>query len=92
MLMGLQASGKSTWAKQFVKENQSYKRICRDDYRHMLSSYTFNNKNEELVECCIRNSILLLLNKNYNIVIDEMHLNKDNLVKQLVKEIEKIKD
>lgn len=46
---GLQASGKSYWAKQFVKENQNYKRVSRDDLRHMLSNYTYNKNNENLI-------------------------------------------
>lgn len=34
---GMTASGKSTWAKEFVKENQEYTRFCRDDVRAMLN-------------------------------------------------------
>lgn len=30
-MRGMQASGKSTWAKDFILKNQDYKRVCRDD-------------------------------------------------------------
>jgi len=72
---GLQASGKSYWAKNFVKENQTFKRVSRDDLRHMASSYTYDNKNEELVSKLEEALIKELIKNKYNIVIDAMHLN-----------------
>ena len=33
---GMQASGKSTWAENFVARNQDYKRVSRDHLRHKL--------------------------------------------------------
>lgn len=84
---GLQASGKSTWAKQFVKDNQNYKRVCRDDLRHMLSTYTFNDENEKLVTALENHAIYHFICKGYNLIIDKMNLNS----KQLEKDIEYIK-
>jgi predicted kinase len=77
-LRGIQASGKSTWAKQFIKENQNYKRVCRDDLRHMLSSYKFNKDNERLVTDIENKAIEDILCRRYNLIIDKMNLNKDN--------------
>jgi predicted kinase len=76
---GLQGSGKSFWAKEFVKKNQDYKRVCRDDIRHMLSSYTFDNKNESLVTKIEESLIIDIINNGYNVIIDSMNLNKQKL-------------
>lgn len=73
---GIQASGKSTWAKDFVKENQDYKRVSRDDLRHMVSSYTFNGKNEKLVTELERSIMHSIIAGGYNMVIDKMNLNQ----------------
>jgi predicted kinase len=73
---GLIASGKSTWAKQFVKDNQNYKRVSRDDLRHMLSSYSFDDKNESIVSITEKQIILKLLEEGCNIIIDAQHLNE----------------
>ena len=75
---GMPASGKSTWAKQFVKDNQDYKRINRDSIRHMLSNYTFDDKNETLVTKIERETIFQLIQEGYNLVIDNMNLNDKN--------------
>ncbi len=84
---GMQASGKSTWAEQFIKENQNYKRVNRDSFRHMISAYTFDDENEKIVTVLENHSIQHLLLKGYNLIIDKMNLNN----KQLEKDIDYIK-
>jgi predicted kinase len=74
-MKGIQSSGKSTFSKQFVKDNQDYKRVCRDDIRHMLSSYTFDEDNEKLVTKIEKGIINDLIVSGYNLVIDKMNLN-----------------
>lgn len=74
--VGMQASGKSTWAKEFVKEHQDYKRVSRDDIRHMTNGYVFNKQNEKLVTEIERNAIHGVLASNFNLVIDKMNLNE----------------
>ena len=68
LLRGMQSSGKTTWAKQFVKENQDWKRVSRDDFRHMLSSYTFDDKNELIVTKLINETILRLIDMKFNLI------------------------
>ncbi len=80
---GMQASGKSTWATKFVEENQDYKRVNRDSIRHMLSNYTFDDKNEKIVTSIETGMIKSLLQDGYNLVMDNMNLNKKNLDKQI---------
>jgi predicted kinase len=48
VLVGLPASGKSTFAKTFCEENKNYIRLNRDDIREMfgvLNSFTKQNEN-----------------------------------------------
>lgn len=83
ILRGLIASGKSTWAKEFVKENQDYKRVCRDDIRHMLSAYTFDDVNEKLVTKLEKAAIEDILKDGYNLIIDRQNLNLNYLKKDI---------
>lgn len=74
---GMQSSGKTTWAKEFIKENQDYKRVSRDDIRHMTNGYVFTIENEKIVteiEYDILSRLILL---KHNIVIDKMNLNQE---------------
>lgn len=76
---GLQGSGKSTWAEQFIKDNQNYKRINRDSFRHMLSAYTFDDKNEKIVTSLCDKTITTLIEQGFNLIIDQMNLNEKRL-------------
>ena len=73
---GLQGSGKSSWAEEFIKVNQNYKRVNRDLFRQMLSAYTYNDENEKLVTMFEQDAVISLIETGkYNIIIDAMHLN-----------------
>lgn len=72
---GIQGSGKSTWAKQWVEEDPKTRiRYNNDDIRNMLGPYwipareTFITKVKEEI---LRAAML----KGYNIVLDNMNLN-----------------
>ena len=80
---GLQASGKSSWCKEFVKEHKDYRIVNRDSFRHMLDGYSFSKETEELVTILERNAIRELLNKDYNVIIDKMNLNEIYLNKDI---------
>lgn len=73
---GLVASGKTSWALKFIEENQDYKRVNRDSIRQMLSNYTFDDDNEKLVSVIEKETIDNILFNGYNLVIDNMNLNK----------------
>lgn len=75
MLKGLMGSGKTTFAKQFLKENQNYKCVNRDALRHMLSNYTFNSENEKLVQQLWLASVESIISQGYNLIVDETNLN-----------------
>lgn len=76
ILCGLPGSGKSTWAKEKVKE-QNTVIICRDAIRTMIKgNYFFDKEYELLVEACTNSSFREAIRQNYNIIIDETNISK----------------
>lgn len=72
---GIQGSGKSTWAKQWVAEDPEHRvRINNDDIRNMLGVYWVTSR-EDLVTDIKKNSVQYAMHRNYDIVIDNMNLN-----------------
>lgn len=73
---GIPASGKSTWAKQWVLENPEHRvRINQDDIRLMLGKYWVPSR-EELVQRIQKEALIEALERGYDIVIDNTNLNK----------------
>lgn len=72
---GIQASGKSTWAKAWAKEDPEHRvRFNNDDIRNMLGEYWVPNR-EGLVTELKRSFACEATRKGYNIVVDNMNLN-----------------
>lgn len=72
---GIAASGKSTWAKQFVKDNPSWIRVNRDDIREMIkSNFVLNSKGEDYVTVIQSEMIDSALMMNYNVIVDNTNL------------------
>jgi len=85
ILKGLPASGKSTWSKEYVKENKNWVRVNRDDLRNMRGEYWIP-KQEDMItkweDACIR----IALEAGNNVILDATNLNQDRnreRVKQL---------
>lgn len=73
---GLPASGKSTWAKQWVLEDPEHRvRINQDDIRLMLGKYWVPSR-EKLVQEIQFDAIIEALNRGFDVVIDNTNLNK----------------
>ncbi len=80
---GLPASGKSTFAREWVKEDPvNRKRVCRDDLRLMMHNIQYmpdNKKDLKVLEYDIttarNNLITTWMNEGNDIVIDECNLN-----------------
>ena len=73
---GLPASGKSTWAKQWVLEDPEHRiRVNQDDIRLMLGKYWVPSR-EPLVQHIQEEALIEALTKGYDIVIDNTNLNK----------------
>lgn len=90
---GIQASGKSTWAKAWAKEDPEHRvRFNNDDIRNMLGEYWVPNR-EKLVTEAKANMITFALIKGYDVVVDNMNLNpkEDEWIRTLCANIEKDK-
>lgn len=73
---GIQGSGKSTWAKKYVEEDPVHRvRWNNDDFRRMLGSYWVPER-EHLVSIEMSDFIYYAMALGYDIVIDNMNLNK----------------
>lgn len=74
ILHGLPASGKTTFAKQFVKDNKNFKRLSRDDFRHMLDGYSSQGSLENTITKMISSNLEHLLKDGFSVVIDNTNL------------------
>lgn len=93
ILKGIPGSGKSTWAKQFVKKEKTWRRVNKDDIRTMLygDDYDFSVENENLVDSLQDALIRKTVSEGFNVVIDNTHLTRQS-VKKLNKIAESIGD
>ncbi len=92
ILRGIPASGKSTFAKALVKKNPGmYKRINRDDLRHMLDSYHFSKGNEKFIKRTRDWLILEGLKDGKHVIVDDTNLSAKNTnrIKEIVKNYNK---
>lgn len=72
---GIQGSGKTTWAKQWVLEDPEHRvRFNNDDIRNMLGKYWVPSR-ELLVRALKVQFIATSMEMGYDIVIDNMNLN-----------------
>lgn len=84
ILIGIPASGKSTWAKDFVRNNPDYVRVNRDDFRDMLkSSQTCENKIEDMITSLVFGVIEEALSKRLNIIVDNTNL-KQKYINEII--------
>lgn len=87
---GLPASGKTTWAKEWVMRDPEHRvRINQDDIRLMLGKYWVPAR-ESIVGTIQQEAILAAMNFGVDIVIDNTNLNK-KVVDAHVKIAEKFK-
>lgn len=81
ILKGIPASGKSTWARKWVKESPKDRVIInRDSIRRMLGIYWVPNR-ESLVTIIETTMVTLALEKGYNITLDSTNLNPNYMKK-----------
>ena len=75
---GLPGCGKSTWAKEFISQNPSYRRINKDDIRNSMMP-SFNLKYEDKV-IKIRNLLIdHFLSNGLNVIVDDTNLNPKHI-------------
>ncbi len=84
LTIGIPASGKSTWSKNFISKNQNYVRICRDDFRYMLRNVGWlDPKGEKAVTKMVKYAIESAINTGFNVVLDQTNVNLKYLDKTI---------
>ena len=75
LTIGFPGSGKSTWSKQFAKENENVIIINRDAFRTMIKDeYTFNFRYEPFIKESTNKAIEQALEHGLDIIVDETHI------------------
>ena len=91
ILQGIQGSGKTTWAKNWVKEDPKHRvRFNQDDIRNMFGVYWVPSR-EPLVKAMHNSFLKEAMLEGYDIVLDNMNLNQKTLdeIKEIVEEFNK---
>lgn len=91
LTIGVSASGKTTWAEQFVKDNVGWFNINRDDIRFSILGerdwFKWNWKNEKRVTEVQEQLIFDAFVEKKNVIISDTNLNK-KFREQMVKKLE----
>lgn len=77
LLVGAPGSGKSTFAKYFLRTEENWMRVCRDDFRTMQFSNTVSAREEALITEMTDASIKALLLKKSNVLVDATNCKKE---------------
>ena len=92
LTIGIPASGKSTWRTKFLRENQGYVCVSRDDFRYMLRNEPFlDPKGEKFITEMVENAIIRAIKNKYNVIVDQTNVNIKYLEK-MVEFCEKLAD
>lgn len=86
LLIGIPASGKSTWSDDYVRRNDGWVKVCRDDYRKMLkNAQVCEPKIEDLITILMNDAIRKALMKKLNVIVDNTNL-KIKYINQFIDE------
>lgn len=92
LTIGIPASGKSTWRRNFLSDNENYVCVSRDDFRYMLRNESFlDSKGEKFISELVEQAIIRAIKNKYNVIVDQTNVNIKNL-KPLVEFCEKLAD
>jgi predicted kinase len=75
LLKGLPASGKTTFAKELVKNDGNWVRVNKDDLRNMLNGGKWSSGREKKIIACERWLVEFSLDQKKNVVVDDTNLN-----------------
>lgn len=74
MLRGIPASGKSTWAREYVKKNPGTARVNKDDLRDMMHNGKWSRSNEKAVLSARDNIVTAALKDGNDVIVDDTNL------------------
>jgi predicted kinase len=74
ILKGLQASGKSTFAKDLVKKSGNFFRLNRDDFRAMMFDSKWTKNREKVVIAVEKAAAKAILDSGYSVCVDDTNL------------------
>lgn len=75
ILIGIPASGKSTWSNDFIRKNPNYVRVNRDYFRLMLRNEQMcETKIEGMISDLVTQTIHTALSKKLNVIVDNTNL------------------
>ena len=79
VLKGLPASGKTTWAKEYMQTHPNTKRVNKDELRAMIDDSVYNGDKEKFI-LQIRDTIILAsLMKSFDIIVDDTNLSQKHI-------------
>jgi len=81
VLKGLPASGKSTWAREYMATHLNTKRVNKDDLRAMIDDGKWDGKNEKFILQIRDNIILDSLKKGFDIIVDDTNLSQKHVTR-----------
>lgn len=73
-MMGIQGSGKSTWAKEYVAKNPGAVRVNNDELRLMFFNRVFDEKDTKHIDTAREALIEHYLAKGLTVIVDNMNL------------------
>jgi predicted kinase len=80
LLVGAPGSGKTTFAKYFIRTEENWMRLCRDDFRTMNFADSLMPKLEEgLISDMLDAAVETLLRKKCNVLLDATHCRAEYL-------------
>ena len=85
--IGLPASGKSTWAREYCETRRDYVRINRDDLRNMRGIYWLPKQEDMITDWEVDATALALIN-GYSAILDATNLNE----KRRLEFVQNVKD
>lgn len=84
ILVGIPASGKSTWSADYVRRNSDWVRVNRDDFRKMLKNAQMcEPKVEDMITDLMKVTITKCLMRKLNVIVDNTNL-KQKYIKDFI--------
>lgn len=82
LCVGAPASAKSTWSKEFTKNNPDYIRICRDDMRLMFNqTQMLDWISEDILTEMIDEMVFTALTRGKSVILDQTNCKLKYLIK-----------